>query len=1004
MKVCNSKYKAAPSPFARNCLCVALATVLMVLGTPVGAQQAGAAQEYSIQAGNLDDALKQLAKQSKLQIVYSPDLVKGKQANALSGQHTWQTALQRLLIGTGLEWKLINNSTVVLTKGTALRQPPAAPTKAQEEESAPHEPTQLNTVVVTGTALRDVGPVGAHVNVMTASDLEQTGRGTIQEALQTLPQNTLGFANEGAVQVGQTGQSGATVSFGTGVNLRGLGTDSTLTLLNGRRLAPSGFGDFVDISSIPASAVSRVEVLMDGASATYGSDAQAGVVNVILNNEFSGAQTNLRSGFADGFTEQRFSQAFGKSWSSGNVTLGYEYFDRGELRNDERPYTASSNLTAFGGRDARTTSCAPGNITSPGAYAGAIPGGQNGIGLTPGQILKGQTNLCDTRTDAWLLPRQRRHAGFVSITQDIGDSAQVYGDLFVSHREAEVVSRAGAANLTVPETNYYRRLNGFTAPGALVIAYNFNKDLGALSEERSSNVIAGDVGVRIDLTDTWALDSYLAFGRSREHVIRQATDFGAGGALTNALASSDQATAFNPFGDGTGNSSAVLSSLLAPYDGRFTSEYASANVKVDGDLFSLDGGAVKLAAGAEFRTERFNTSLDIAYTARTPTSSGVHGDRDVKAVFGELYVPLVTEANSRPGVRRLEFSMSARLDEYSDFGSSWNPKVGMNYEPVEGVTFRGSYGTSFKAPRLSDLYTQSGVQYLTTAASQGGPDPNGDGVTKVLIANGGNVDLKPEHGKTWTAGVSFAPSWNRGFTAGITYFGMDFDDRISVLSSITAPFTNPAPYIGSVYFPNPTQAQVDYYVNRASRVTNSLPAGDTRPFEAIIVTQYSNLSRVKMKGLDVHLAQVFNTQAGRFVASADFTHYLNYWSQFTAASPKVTAMNVIGSPISWKGRFGLRWSNEGWSASLFANYQGDYINNRVAPEKKISSQTTYDLQAGYHFSDDAGSWLRDARATISVVNVFNRDPPFADAGGIGFDARNYSAVGRMVSISIEKRW
>lgn len=1004
----------AASVGRRNLLATSVSAALVALSaahvSPVYAQTETLAVpkvKFSIEAQPAASALEAYAKQSGVQLLFPSDEVADLKLKGIHGVYTKPDALEKLVEGAGLVVEWVNDGTAVVKKGGVSGKPAVGGGSAETGNAAQpvaNESAQMNTVVITGTTIRGVAPVGAHVNVVTAKDLERTGRGTIQEAMQTLPQNTLGGANEGAVQVGQNALSGAAVSFGTGVNLRGLGPDSTLTLLNGRRLAPAGFGDFVDISSIPVSAVSRVEVLMDGASATYGSDAQAGVVNVILNKNFKGAETTLRSGFADGFSERRASQLFGKSWSSGHVTLGYEYYDRGELRFDERPYTASSNLTAFGGRDGRVTTCAPGNITSPAVYAGAIPGGQNGIGLTPGQIIKGQTNRCDSRTDGWMLPKQQRHSGFLSATQDISDGIEVYGDLFVSQREAEFDSRVGGATISVPVTNYYRKLNGFTAPGALVIDYNFNKDLGALPEHRGSNVTAGAIGVRADLSGTWSLDSFVAVGESREHVIRQQFDRTAGGALINALASSDPKSAFNPFGDGTGNSSAVLSSLMVPYDARYTSGYASANVKLDGDLFSLDAGAVKLAAGAEFRTERYKSAIDIAYTAHAPTSSRVNGDRRVKAVFSELYVPLVTEANSRPGVRRLELSMSARYDNYSDFGSTTNPKVGVNYEPVEGVKFSGSYGTSFKAPRLSDVYLQQGVQYLTVPVSQGGPDTNGDGMTKLLIANGGNSALKPEHGKTWTAGANFAPSWNRGLTAGITYFGMDFVDRISSLSSPFAPFTNPAPYLGSLYIPNPTQAQLDYFISRATSVTNSLLPGDTKPYEAIIVLQPANVSRVKLSGLDMQLSQVFNSQVGRFVASADFTHYLSYSNQFTAASPKTTVMNVLGGPIGWKGRFGLAWSNGGWSASVFGNYQGDYINNTVTPQRKISSQTTYDLQAGYSFGDGAGSWLRGARATISVVNLFDRAPPFADAGGVGFDARNYSPNGRMVSVNLNKRW
>jgi outer membrane receptor protein involved in Fe transport len=180
--------------------------------------------------------------------------------------------------------------------------------------------------------------------------IQETGRTTLQDVLQTLPQNFPGSQNE-ASQLGSI-NANRNVSFGSTVDLRGLGADATLTLLNGRRLAPAGFGNFVDISAIPLSAVARVDVLADGASATYGADAVAGVVNIILRDDFEGAETSVRYAAATPGepTEIGFSQVFGAAWDTGSAMIGYEYRERSALASETRSSPPSARAT-------RPTSC-----------------------------------------------------------------------------------------------------------------------------------------------------------------------------------------------------------------------------------------------------------------------------------------------------------------------------------------------------------------------------------------------------------------------------------------------------------------------------------------------------------------------------------------------------------------------------------------------------------------------------------------------------------------------
>jgi iron complex outermembrane receptor protein len=675
------------------------------------------------------------------------------------------------------------------------------------------------------------------------------------------------------------------------------------------------------------------------------------------------------------------------------------------LQDPDRAYTASADLRPFGGRDDRVLFGVPGNIISPAQFAGAIPAGQNGVGLTPADILKGQTVLFNNHGARSLLPRETLNSAFLSATQSVGERLELYADVLASRRTTLYTNPGAAIAASVPATNYYRQLNGFGGTAPLVIDYDLSKDVGELAVDGKSQMITGDFGGRLQLTGSWELDAFLEGGASREGNHQPYQDFGvAGNAFSVALASSDPAKAFNPFGDGGDNSAAVISSFVVPYHVQSRSRYASANLNLDGDLFQLPGGPVKLAAGAELRTEQFRYFSEVDYNNRPPGINNRRGNRQISAVFGELHVPIVGEANALPWVRSLDVSLSARYDHYSDFGSATNPKVGVTYEPVRGVLFHGSYGTSFKAPRLNDLITPITVQYYAASKTFGGPDPNGDGVTEALLVSGGNPSLTAEKGKAWTAGVTFEPAALPGFRADLTYFRLDFRDRIASLPSILLPLQNPAPYLGSVYFLNPTQAQVDAYVAKAAQILNTLPAGINAPMEVIIVSQVANVSVVDLDGIDVHAEQAFETSLGRFTASAAFTRYMKYESQFSPTSPATTTVGIVGAPVALKGRLGLAWRRDGWSASAFANYMDHAWNTTITPAVRVKSQTTVDAQVSYRFPETGPVWSRGVVATLAAANLFDRDPPFADVAGYGFDAKNYSPIGRLVSFTLEKRW
>ncbi|MBC7767973.1 MAG: TonB-dependent receptor, partial [Phycisphaerales bacterium] len=405
-------------------------------------------RDFDIPAQPLSRALVEFAAQSDLQLLFAQDDVAGLSSRPVQGRLTPETALATLLPEGAPRVEIAGDRVV--------RVEPPLPQYAEGGAVVSGD-----DLVVTGTRIRGAVPAGANVLTLDEAAIAETGRSTVQDVLATLPQNFFGGQNEAAQQ--SSASNGRNLSFGASVNLRGLGADSTLALVNGRRLAPAGFGHFVDISSIPLAAVSRVEILPDGASATYGADAVGGVVNVILQDEYEGAETTFRAG-SDGrgdVADLGLSQLAGLRWRSGGFVVAYEYRDRTDLDWNDRDFTSDSNLARYGGRDYSRTQANPGTITRLGASAVtyAIPTGQNGTTLRQSDLIAGQTNRQNAVEGMDVLPQQRSHAFFASAHQELGPRLEVFGELMASDRAAISERTQQSANIVIPESNYYRRLN-----------------------------------------------------------------------------------------------------------------------------------------------------------------------------------------------------------------------------------------------------------------------------------------------------------------------------------------------------------------------------------------------------------------------------------------------------------------------------------------------------------------------------------------------------------------
>ena len=982
------------------------------LALTLSAAYAEQAVEFKIESGSLVTALNEYARQSDQEILFSSDIIAGKEAKAVNGVYEPQEALEMILADTGLVYAVDDGDTVLISDPTKVAAAPRTFRVAQVDQESDGtletvrggriddgDKDDVDTIVVTGTNIRGAAPVGSNIFVLDREAIDLTGLSTTQDVIKSLPQNYGGGPNEATTASGSTA-SGASFNpgLGAGANLRGLGTDATLTLVNGRRVVGSGFGAFVDLSTIPLSAVERIEVLPDGSSAIYGSDAVGGVVNVILRSDYDGADTRLRFGtVTDGNQkEYQVGQAFGKSWEGGNALLAYEYYNRGELAAEDREF-ATDDLRPLGGDDFRDIFSNPGNIITGGQFA--IPPDQDGTSLSANDLLPGVVNLQDSREGFYILPQQERHSVYLTANQSLAEGVNLFVEGKYAYRDAERRSGAFTRTLTVPSTNPF-----FVDPvggnDSVRIRYSFIDDLGASTTLIDVNSYGINAGLDAEVFGDWVIEAYGGYGNEvtkTDNNNRFNTV-----ALAAALADPDPATAFNPFGDGSNTNPNTIESIRGFVMSEFENEQWVANVLANGTLVKIPGGDVKLAFGGEYRSERFRRDqLDFRTTAVPEADPTFMLSRDVFAAFGEVLIPVVGSDNAIPGIRRFEVSVAGRLDDYSDFGSTANPKVGVAWEPFNGLSLRGTYGTSFRPPQLFELNDTAGSVFLFSTVDPTSPT----GRTNTIFLTGNNPDLNPEKATTWTAGFDFAPTFWNGFSLNFTFFDVNFKDRLATPDRITGVLPQEELF-APIITRNPDIATVQALFDTPGFL-NFLGDDDPANVAAIVDARLNNVAITDIRGFDITAAYSVDTSVGQIGVSLNANHFIDFKEALTSSAPLIEVVDTLNNPANWRLRNSFTWASEfGLRSSAFVNFVDGYVDNISDPERKVASWTTVDLQLAYDFgSRNSNSWFDGVSLSVSAINVFDEDPPFVNNSVfVGFDPENANPQGRFVAFQVDKSW
>lgn len=954
------------------------------------------AREFNIPAGPLRDALNLFATQSDRQIFFSGDLVVGLRTEGLSGRFTAQDALARLLSGTGLSPSEVRPGVIFLRR---------ADTAGPRAEVT----TQVEDIIVTGSLLKSSGPMSSPVVMLDRDALDARGFATVAEAVTALPQNYAGSATPG-VQLANCDTQGSNRVAATGVNLRGLGPASTLVLVNGRRMAGTGFrGDFSDISAMPSAAVERVDVLLDGASALYGADAVAGVVNVIMRRSFDGLETRLRASAAEGGAEDLVGSVVGgRSWSSGSAYLAYEVQTINALNSQDRPYTADGDLRPFGGTDRRLTFSAPGNLVvfnpATASYISqfAIRPNASGSAQSAADFVAGSANLQAPSLGADLLPGVERQAAYGAVRQQIGDRLELTADARYNKRNIEYAGPASIGLMTVTASNPF--FISPTGAASQMVGYSFVRDLGNPRQSLGSESFGVTAGASYDLGARWSLEGYVSFAGEKGSVRvpeRVNTRF-----LNEALGVTpdDAATAysaardgyFNPYGTGTANSATVLDFISSGFsETSDRSRASSANLLVQGPIFALPGGDVQLAVGAQARRETFQASSTTFSSTPAPVSTSTpERARNIEAVFAEARIPIVGADNARPGVRSLELSLAGRFEDYSDFGTTTNPKVGITWSPVDGLALRSSWGTSFRAASLPQIHDNPAISATFFARADGSR-------ALALQLGGGNPDLKPETAETFTIGADFRRR-NR-LTLSANYFDTRFTDRIArpVAENLSGVLTDPN-LVNFVTLVRPTDNAADLALVQSYLSRPEFTAGGLYPatnYAAIVDARWVNTGAVRVRGFD--LSGRVPTVLGLANLSIDgsASYILEYETRSTPTAPVREVSGLIGFPVKFRSRLGATWTDGAFAASLHWNHVDAYEDRAGV---RIDAWDTADAQASWNPETGA---LAGLRISLTVQNLLDEDPPFYDAAsGFGFDPGQGSLLGRVVALQLVKRW
>lgn len=872
---------------------------------------------------------------------------------------------------------------------------------------------QTEKIEVTGSNIKRVDSESTSpVQIITRDQIQNSGQRDLAELLRGISAVSAG---SGLDTSGNSFSAGAQT-----IALRGLGASSTLVLVNGRRLSPSAYADpnagrsvVYDLNQIPLDAIERIEVLKDGASAIYGSDAMAGVVNLILRKDFKGAEvgasyntnesrmwTNWRANATLGFGDLAK-----QNW---NVLASFEHFHRDPVNiKDVANVQVEDNSRIAGWRTTLSTNGYPGNY-----FRENVLGNNNfatfvGIDRNcPTQFITGtgtsQRCRYDLLQDVNLVFKQDRDSVYLRGTYNINNNMSAFGEFGYSRVKSAYFSTpsgfSNALSIWASSTGALRiyRLvlpvghpdNPTTVPVA--VAYTF-ADVGRRSLDQTTETYRTLVGLK-GTAGSWDYETaFLRMSNEREDRNTNYLSFAGLQSVVN-----DQSYRFN----GQGNSQPVLDRLRTGFVEKGEASVTSWDLRGTREFFNMAGGPLAVAAGLEVRKEEIEVVSDPKILAGEIVGRGTssaNGNRNVTALYAELSVPFI---------RRLETQLAVRGERYSDFGNSTTPKIGLKYLPIDQLALRGTWAKGFRAPSLSQI-ADSSVQ----AFNNGFRDPlrcpvfdstNRDCSFSLATYIRANPALQPEKSDNFTAGFIFSPVRNANISA--DYWSIKRKNQIGIFSS-TFVINNESRFPGNVIRdPNPA--------TWLPGVPNSGPL-------FTVIRQFFNLSDTQTSGVDVDASYLLNLGAnGRLNTVFNGTYVATYKYRLETTNPLVDHAGTYGAPGDaiprFKGNISSTWSQGPYSVMARVNYvRGWYLGPGGVDDQAagcfytaaqllngscwVKPWTTIDL--GFNYTG-----IKNVNIGFLVRNIQDKnglfDPDYVGTTGPGFNTTYHNALGKYYSLNV----
>jgi iron complex outermembrane recepter protein len=885
---------------------------------------------------------------------------------------------------------------------------------------------QGERVEVTGSSIKRIDAETAlPVQVLTRQDINRLAPQNVEDLLKSISATS----NFGATQL-STGSS-ATTSGNSSVSLRGLGAKRTLVLINGLRSSPfggvpgGGGGASIDINSLPLAAIERVEILKDGASAIYGSDAVAGVINFILRSDFVGGVFEASYG-------QTTHSATGKSYQSSvlvgfgdlqkdrfNVMMDASYMHEDAIYGRDR-YFAQSAVNVAEGVDASSGNSFPGNVVIPGgttrnpgapAFAGAfgVPSCAPGIPRSALLTTLARPNTCeyDPASEVALIPKQTRTSLTAAVHFAITPDITAYGDVMATRNitkytiQGTPVSDQFALNASNPYTPVLANLiNANIGPltaayGAPFVATLFGHTdfllpttspfyptafaqqfglAGSPIDIRYRTEASGGRSLRDENTTTrytggvkgstagWDWDGSLLYAKGR--LKESLLD---GYPQYSVLLPLLNSGIINPFGDSGPTGDALLKGANyhgAAFDSK--TEVEEVDFHASRDLFNLPAGPLALAFGGDLRREKFVFNASTA--AQSGDLSGYGGNflnlnaaRNSEEAYTEVNVPII---------KGLEVDAAVRYDKYNQVANTWNPKGSIRWQPIKEFLLRGSIGTGFRAPALDELFAP-----VTTGVTAQLTDPircpvtgsTNDCNTQFSQLNGGNVALKPEKSVSASGGFQLEPTEN-------THLGADYFDT-KIRNQIVIGGLPPSFILAN-------EGQFSGLVTRAPTV-NGLPGQILS-----ISQQNANFGNVHVVGIDWDARVRFPLGSfGRLTVGANGTYFLRYDFQNTDGSYTggLSDANFAGGAIQrWRHVAQAAWDYGPYTLAVTQNYSSGYHDFDVGTGRQVGAYETYDVQGQY-------TGVKNLTLTLGIKNFMDKDPPYTNIAAAGQFQAGYDA-------------